>query len=174
MPYCGSCPCDRHDLFLPSIPASLQTLGRFECVAACALAPLGLRVVSPLTFYLSFLGAIWTYDKNLAPIFPSHIYIYRPPSCPKVCQTVGPFPISEFARLRSFTFHHPPRVCQTVSSSKSFHQITEQRPATFFNDVFASPVVFFCGLPGPRQDRVHDPQVIHHPDSPLGGSHGFL
>jgi hypothetical protein len=52
--------------------------------------------------------------------------------------------------------------------------ITEQRPATFFNDVFASPVVFFCGLPGPRQDRVHDPQVIHHPDSPLGGSHGFL
>ena len=107
--------------YLPSIPASLQTLGRCECVAACALAPLGLRIISPLTFYLSFLGAIWTYDKNLAPIFPSHIYIYRPPSCPKVCQTVGPFPISEFARLRSFTFHHPPRVCQTLSSSKSFH-----------------------------------------------------
>ena len=50
-----------------------------------------------------------------------HKYIYRPPSCPRVCQTVGPFPISEFARLRSFTFHHPPRVCQTLSSSKSFH-----------------------------------------------------
>ena len=50
-----------------------------------------------------------------------HKYIYRPPSCPKVCQTVGPFPISEFARLRSFTFHHPPRVCQTLSSYKSFH-----------------------------------------------------
>ena len=49
-----------------------------------------------------------------------HKYIYRPPSCPKVCQTVGPFPTSEFARLRSFTFHHPPRVCQTLSSSKSF------------------------------------------------------
>ena len=48
-------------------------------------------------------------------------YTYRPPSCPRVCQTVGPFPISEFARLRSFTFHHPPRVCQTLSSSKSFH-----------------------------------------------------
>ena len=27
-PYCRSCPCDRHDLYLPSIPASLQTLGR--------------------------------------------------------------------------------------------------------------------------------------------------
>ena len=63
-PYCRSCPCDRHDLFLPSIPASLQTLGRCECVATCALAPLGLRIISPLTFYLSFLGAIWTYDKK--------------------------------------------------------------------------------------------------------------
>ena len=42
-------------------------------MAACALAPLGLRIISPLTFYLSFLGAIWTYDKNLAPIFPSHL-----------------------------------------------------------------------------------------------------
>ena len=63
-PYCRSCPCDRHDLYLPSIPASLQTLGRCECVATCALAPLGLRIISPLTFYLSFLGAIWTYDKK--------------------------------------------------------------------------------------------------------------
>ena len=64
--------------YLPSIPASLQTLGRFECVAACALAPLGLRVVSPLTFYLRFLGAIWTYDKNLAPLFPSHLSTIAP------------------------------------------------------------------------------------------------
>jgi hypothetical protein len=48
-------PCDRHDLYLPSIPASLQTLGRCECAAACALAPRGLRIISPLTFYLSFL-----------------------------------------------------------------------------------------------------------------------
>ena len=63
-PYCRSCPCDRHDPDLPSIPASLQTLGRCECVATCALALLGLRIISPLTFYLSFLGAIWTYDKK--------------------------------------------------------------------------------------------------------------
>ena len=71
-PYCRSCPCDRHDLYLPSISASLQTLGRCECAAACALAPLGLRIISPLTFYLSFLRVIWTFDKNLASIFPSH------------------------------------------------------------------------------------------------------
>ena len=43
-PFCRSCPCDRHDLYLPSIPASLQTLGRCECAAACALAPLGVRI----------------------------------------------------------------------------------------------------------------------------------
>ena len=78
VPYCGSCPCDRHDLFLPSIPASLQTLGRCECVATCASAPLGLRIISPLTFYLIFLGAIWTFDKNLAPIFPSHLSTVAP------------------------------------------------------------------------------------------------
>ncbi len=35
--YCRSCPCDRHDLYLPSIPVSLQTLGRCECVSACAI-----------------------------------------------------------------------------------------------------------------------------------------
>ena len=34
--------------------------------------------ISPLTFYLSFLGAIWTYDKNLAPIFPSHLSTVAP------------------------------------------------------------------------------------------------
>ena len=76
--YCRSCPCDRHDLYLPSIPDSLQTLGRCECSAACALAPLCLRIISPLTFYLSLLGAIWTLDKKLAPIFPSHLSTVAP------------------------------------------------------------------------------------------------
>ena len=48
--YYRSCPCDRYDLYLPSIPASLQTLGRCdECAAASALAPHGLRIISPLT-----------------------------------------------------------------------------------------------------------------------------
>ena len=75
---CRSCPCDRHDLYLPSIPASLQTLGRCEYAAACALAH-GLRIIRPLTFYLSFLRAIWTFDKKLAPIFSSLILVMALP-----------------------------------------------------------------------------------------------
>ena len=34
-PYCRSCPCDRHDLYLPSIPASLQTLDMSLPNVAC-------------------------------------------------------------------------------------------------------------------------------------------
>ena len=34
--YYRSCPYERHDLYLPSIPASLQTLGRIECAVASA------------------------------------------------------------------------------------------------------------------------------------------
>jgi hypothetical protein len=71
--------------YLPSIPASLQTLGRCECVATCAPASLGLRIISPLAFYLSFLGAIWTYDKNLAPIF-----LYLPPTPPLLTRAPRP------------------------------------------------------------------------------------
>ena len=32
--YYRSCPYIRHDLYLPPIPASLQTLGRVECAVA--------------------------------------------------------------------------------------------------------------------------------------------
>jgi hypothetical protein len=46
---CRSCPCDRHDLYLPFIPASLQTLGRCECAAASALAPHGLCTDTSVT-----------------------------------------------------------------------------------------------------------------------------
>jgi len=45
--YYKPCPYDRHDLYLPSLPASLQTLGRFECSVASAPAPHGLRIISP-------------------------------------------------------------------------------------------------------------------------------
>ena len=76
-PHCRSCPFDHHDLYLPSIPASLQTLGRCEYAAACALAH-GLRIIRPLTFYLSFLRAIWTFYKKIALIFPSHLSTVRP------------------------------------------------------------------------------------------------
>ena len=85
--------------YLPSIPASLQTLGRCGCVATRALAPLGLRIISPLTFYLSFLGAIWTYDKKLAPIFlylpqtlPHFIRAPRPPYPWLIPNSLGPPP----------------------------------------------------------------------------------
>jgi hypothetical protein len=117
-PYCRSCPCDRHDLYLPSIPDSLQTLGRCECVATCALAPLGLRIISPLTFYLSFLGAIWTYDnkfcfcknnkrtiiKNLAPIF-----LYLPPTLPHF--TRAPQPLHPWLIPNSLGPPHDPGLC---------------------------------------------------------------
>ena len=52
--YYRPCPYDRHDLYLPSIPASFQTLGRFECAVASASAPHGLRIISPLTLTLVF------------------------------------------------------------------------------------------------------------------------
>jgi hypothetical protein len=48
-------------IIIPSISASLQTLGRFECAVASAPAPHGLRIISPLT--LSFLRAFWTPKK---------------------------------------------------------------------------------------------------------------
>jgi hypothetical protein len=80
-PFCRSCPCDRHDLYLPSIPASLQTLGRCECAAACALAPLGVRIISPRTSYRSFSelsGPLFSSDLSLIFIHrhTPDIYIY--------------------------------------------------------------------------------------------------
>ena len=49
-----SYPYIRHDLYLPFIPASLQTLGRVECAVASAPAPPGLRTISPPTLTLIF------------------------------------------------------------------------------------------------------------------------
>ena len=49
-----SCPYMRHDLYLPLIPASFQTLGRVECAVASAPAPPGLRTISPPTLTLVF------------------------------------------------------------------------------------------------------------------------
>ena len=54
--YYRSCPYIRHDLYvtlyLPFIPASLQTLGRVECAVASAPAPPDLRTVNPLILTL--------------------------------------------------------------------------------------------------------------------------
>ena len=52
--YYRSCPYIRHDLYLPFIPASLQTLGRVECAVASAPAPPDLRTVNPLILTLIF------------------------------------------------------------------------------------------------------------------------
>jgi len=64
--YYRPCPYDRHDLYLHSIPASLQNLGRFECAVASARAPHGLRMSEDSVRtqqsshpYLSFLRAFW-------------------------------------------------------------------------------------------------------------------
>jgi len=55
-----SYPYIRHDLYLPFIPASLQTLGRVECAVASASAPPALRTHQPFHPYLNFLSAFWT------------------------------------------------------------------------------------------------------------------
>ena len=68
------CPYNRHDLYLPSIPASLQTLGRFECAVASAPAPHGLRITCESSHpYLSFLRAFWTSTKKLDLSSSSHL-----------------------------------------------------------------------------------------------------
>jgi hypothetical protein len=50
--YCESCPCVRHDPYLPSISASLQTPGRAE-LATILTIPLLFQGSSPLSFTLS-------------------------------------------------------------------------------------------------------------------------
>jgi hypothetical protein len=62
--YYRQCPYDRHDLYLPFIPASLQTLGRFECAVATAPAPRGLRIISPFTLTLVFSEPSGRLQKN--------------------------------------------------------------------------------------------------------------
>jgi hypothetical protein len=57
----------------PSFPASLQTLGRGECVAAGAPASHGLRIISPLPAYLNSLRAIWTVDKKFGSELSFHL-----------------------------------------------------------------------------------------------------
>ena len=61
--YYRSCPYIRHDLYLPFLPASLQTLGRVDGVVASAPAPPGLRIINPLILTLIF-SAFWTSTKN--------------------------------------------------------------------------------------------------------------
>ena len=64
--YYRSCPYIRHDLYLPFIPASLQTLGRVECAVASAPAPPDLRTISPLILTL-FSQCLLDACKKLTP-----------------------------------------------------------------------------------------------------------
>ena len=50
--YCGSCPCVIHNPYLPSISASLQTLGRAKRATIHVITPPDSRIVTPLSFDL--------------------------------------------------------------------------------------------------------------------------
>ena len=112
-PYCRSCPCDRHDL------------------------------ISPLTFYLIFLGAIWTYGKKLAPIFP-----YLPPTLPHftraprppypwlIPNSLGPPPTpllltSSSDRIRSY-LARTDRLGHCVRASRCRCQVSIFTPSSWF------------------------------------------
>jgi hypothetical protein len=129
--YYGSCPYIRHDLYLPSIPASLQTLGRVECAVAGAPAPPGLRTISPLTLTLISQCLLDAY-KNLALSSSSHlptvasVFVLAHPPWPfpplllPVASTLAKvflpliFPPLEVCLFLSFVFYLAPRVCQTL------------------------------------------------------------
>ena len=50
--YCGSYPYVRHDPYLPSNPAVLQTLGNVECATIHAVTPPDSRIIAPLILTL--------------------------------------------------------------------------------------------------------------------------
>jgi hypothetical protein len=50
--YCGSYPYARHDPYLLSSPAALQTLGRVEYATIHVVAPPDSRIVTPLILTL--------------------------------------------------------------------------------------------------------------------------
>ena len=122
----------------PSLPLSRPWAG--VSARRPVLSPLmawGSSVLSPLPKFSQSHLDIW--QKNWLWAFPP---IY-PPSRPRVCQTLGPIPILEFAQLWSFAFHHTPRVCQTLSPSKSILQSRYWCPAP------PAPSHWSLGLPTP-------------------------
>jgi hypothetical protein len=72
--YCSSYPYVCHDPYLPSIPASLQTLGRVECVVAGAPAPLdrGSSVLFSLPYFLSVFWCMQKIDPEDFLLFSHH------------------------------------------------------------------------------------------------------
>ena len=61
--YCGSYSYVRHDPYLPSIPAPLQTLGRVEYATIHIVAPPDSRIVTPLSLTL-FLSVFWMFKNS--------------------------------------------------------------------------------------------------------------
>jgi len=74
--YCGSCPCKRHNPYLPSISASLQTLGRAKRATIPVITPLDSRIITS-QFYLKLSQRpleIQNLDsERFSPIFPSSL-----------------------------------------------------------------------------------------------------
>jgi hypothetical protein len=132
--YYRPCPYDRHDLYLPSIPASLQTLGRFECAVASAPAPHGLRIISPLTLTLVFSESPGRLEKIGPEFFLPSVHrrfcLCFCPCAPTLVSSSSPcsrclspghelflplvFSPLEVCLLLSFFFYLAPRVCQTL------------------------------------------------------------
>jgi len=119
--YCGSCPCKRHNPYLPSISASLQTLGRAKRATIPVIAPLDSRIITS-QFYLKLSQRpleVQNFDsERFSPIFPSSLG-----SCSDTqAKTLASPPSSLSYRLlnvcqthKSFFFFFP-RVCQTLRS----------------------------------------------------------
>ena len=113
--YCGSCPCVRHGPYLPSISATLQTLGRVECATIHVITIQGSSLLLVLPYSLS---VFWKF-KNLTlsvTTFPPSLG-----SCPDTqVRTLASFPSSSYYLLlrvcQTLRFFFSPRVCQTLSS----------------------------------------------------------
>ena len=131
--YCGSYPCVRHDPYLPSKPAALQTLGRVEYATIHVVAPPDdscrrtSRIVTPLIltlfsqrlldvqkfdsgrFHLSSLGSCPdTQVMTLASSPPSSCCL---PS--RVCQTLR-FLSNQFCRTERSVFRQPFHPCSCI------------------------------------------------------------
>jgi hypothetical protein len=162
-----SCPYDRHDLYLPSVPASLQTLGRGECVAAGAPASHGLRIISPLPAYLNSLRAIWTVDKKFGSelsFHPSTVASWslpdsRPPPHRTYLYVPPPVCMNVYVYTLFFFFFFSPEFARLQSPPPFFFP-----PPLFFSCFFFPRV---CQTPGPsnsppRMSRGGPRHLLHH------------
>jgi hypothetical protein len=132
--YYRSCPYILHDLYLPSIPASFQTLGRVACAVASALAPPGPRIISPLTltllsqcfldackkigpeFFLSSICPPSLRSLSLHTLLSPFLLYFFPGVASSWAKVFLPLisPPLDVCLLRSSIFYLAPRVCRTL------------------------------------------------------------